>query len=197
MAAEVAQGHDMDGDDHPGSGGGGADPRVIADRDWNGAEPLSLLDLRREPDTGPLSGTRWVGYRLTGLSLPGADLRRLYVEACVLENADLTGAALDGWHVIDSSLVGSVLQAITAPSALLVNVDLRAADLVHARLQGATLAYCDLRGTSFDGADLTNTVWSHCDLRGADLSGATLEGARGDFFWDDATQWPPDFGPQH
>jgi uncharacterized protein YjbI with pentapeptide repeats len=201
MAAEVAQGHGMDGDDRLGTHPAGmrpADigPHPLQEREGDDVDPPALLDLRAEPDTGPLQDTRWVRYRLTGLSLPGADLRGLYVEACVLDGADLAGAALDGVHVIDSSLFGATLRAVTAPAALLVNVDLRATDLGAAQLAGATLAYCDLRGARFEGADLTDTVWSHCDLRGADLSGAALQGARGDFFWDDATRWPPDFGPQ-
>ncbi len=201
MAAEVARGHSTDGDDRmgthpsrPAAASPGPHPRQ--DGVAEDIDPSAVLDLRPEPVTGPLSDTRWLGYRLVGLSLPGADLRRLYVEACVLDGVDLAGAALDGLHVIDSSLFGAGLQAVTAPAALLVNVDLRAADLAGARLRGATFAYCDLRGSHFDGADLTDTVWSHCDLRGADLSGAALQGARGDFFWDDATRWPSDFGPQ-
>jgi uncharacterized protein YjbI with pentapeptide repeats len=54
---------------------------------------------------------------------------------------------------------------------------------------------CDLRGADLRDVDLREATFSHTDLRGADLTDAHLEGARGDFFWDDATRWPADFRP--
>ncbi len=152
-----------------------------------------VLDLRPSPVIGALVGAHWRGYTLDRVSLPGADLRRLFVEGSSLIAADLTHCSLQRAHVVDSRLLGAALGDARLDDAVLVNVDLQGADLRGASLRSAVLVFCDLRHARLDRADLRDTVWSHTDLRGTDLSGCMLEGARGDFFWDDTTRWPASF----
>ncbi|MEZ5232585.1 MAG: pentapeptide repeat-containing protein [Acidimicrobiales bacterium] len=159
------------------------------------AEVDRTLDLRPDPVVGPLAGARWRNYMLTGLVLPGADLRRLFVEASTLDGADLSCCQLDQAHLIDSRFTGAVFQRARMQQAVLVNVNLQDADLRHVDLSAAVLVYCDLRGARLAGAQLQDTVWSHSDLRGVDLSETSLDRARGDFFWDADTRWPVAFTP--
>ncbi|WP_239003911.1 pentapeptide repeat-containing protein [Nocardia panacis] len=81
---------------------------------------------------------------LTGVALPGTDLRALCLPGARLSNADLRRADLRG--------------------AFLADADLRGANLTEANLAGAHLTNADLTGTRCDGAN----------LREADLAGATM-----------------------
>ena len=161
-----------------------------------GDETLPVLDLRQQPAIGSFVAAHWRRYQLAGLSLPGANLERLFVESSNLTDADLADCRLVRAHLVDSLLVGAHLAGADLTQAVLVNVDLRGTDLTEVRMSGSVLVYCDLRGARLDRADLRQTVWSHTDLRGVDLSASLLDGARGDFFWDDATRWPASVDPQ-
>lgn len=155
------------------------------------SEALPVLDLRDLPPTGSLAEAHWRNHRLAGLRLPDADLERIFIESCTLDDAELERTALVRAHIIDSRLRRARLSGASLRSAVLVNVDLRDADLAGADLHGAVLVFCDLRGARLQGADLRDVVWSHTDLRGVELATCRLEGSRGDFYWDDATTFPP------
>jgi uncharacterized protein YjbI with pentapeptide repeats len=109
-----------------------------------------------------------------------------------LVGALLTGANLDGAHVIPgdlagvnldgASLVGAYLANVHMPGARLVGANLRGAALMDAHLRGANLAGADLARARPLGADLREANlccaklgWA--DLERADLSGAQLDGA--------------------
>lgn len=77
---------------------------------------------------------------LRGISLPGADLRRV---RCI--ERDLTGANLDGARLGGGLFVGSSFR----------EASLRGADLSEARLERCDLTGADVTGAEFENADLT------------------------------------------
>jgi hypothetical protein len=68
---------------------------------------------------------------------------------------------------------------------LIIEVDLREADLIGADLREADLIEADLSGADLRGADLSKADLREADLRGADLSKADLSGADLDY-----SVWP-------
>ena len=143
------------------------------------------------------------GAFLSGIKLPGADLRHDDLSdadftGCDFRMADLSGANLTNAHLFRASLphanlTGSQLAGCSLTRANLSNCNLRHAALKGADLSYAALPYANLQGADLSGANLTsaNLSWanmSRANLRGAvltttallmaDLSGADLRGAR-------------------
>ena len=111
------------------------------------------------------------GSFLSGIKLPGADLRHdnlsdADLTGCDFRMADLSRANLNGAHLFRASL----------PRAILMGTQLIGCSLTRANLSGGTLRHAVLKG-----ADLSYAVFSYADLERADLSGADLTAA--DFSW--------------
>jgi Pentapeptide repeats (8 copies) len=117
---------------------------------------------------------------------PKAEHKVLYHAHYVgLENADLSGADLEGARLISTdekipiSLKGANLNGANLSGAKLRGADLREADLRNADLSGADLRPARLQKADLSKASLHNADPHKADLRGADLSGADLSGVHG------------------
>jgi uncharacterized protein YjbI with pentapeptide repeats len=154
------------------------------------------------------------GAFLSGVTLPGADLRRVDFQRAFLFGATLHGASferasLQGANFYEAQLQtadlsGARLQAANLFRASLVLADLSAADLQganlgganlqQARLDGATLRGAILSGANLQDASLFEARLERADLRGARLRGADLTGARFDTgtILPDGVQWTPE-----
>ncbi len=123
---------------------------------------------------------------LSGIKLPGADLRHDNLSGADLTGADLrmadlSGANLTGAHLFRASLpranlTGAQLVGCTLTRSNLANGTLRHAFLKGADLSYASLPYADIERADLSGADLTGTDFSWANLSYADLRGATLTG---------------------
>jgi len=91
---------------------------------------------------------------ISGVYLPGRNLRWVKAEGAILSSANLSAADLQAAH-----LEGAHLQ----------QADLRGADLRFAQLTDADLRNADLRGARLSHADFSGAKLDGCDLRGVDL----------------------------
>ncbi len=124
------------------------------------------------------------GAFLSGIKLPGADLRRDDLSdadftGCDFRMADLSGANLTNAHLFRASLphanlTGSQLVGCSLTRANLSNVNLRQAVLKGADLSYAALSYANLQEADLSGANLTSADLSWANISGANLRGATL-----------------------
>jgi uncharacterized protein YjbI with pentapeptide repeats len=108
-----------------------------------------------------------------------------YAHYVGLENADLSGADLEGARLISTnekipiSLKGANLRGAKLSGAILRGAELREADLREADLSEADLRPSKLQEADLHKARLHNTDPHKADLSGADLSGADLRGVLG------------------
>ncbi len=137
---------------------------------WNAlsSEALARAGHFRRCD---LSGCDLRGADLSphrGASLGGLDFTR-----ASLDRANLTGSNLRDCVLVEASLRDARLDGATCPGA-----DLRRADFSGASLQKCSLRSAKCSGTDFRGANLTQADLDEADLRGANLSSANLDRVR-------------------
>lgn len=126
-----------------------------------------------------LSGARFTSYRLVGVCLKGANLRKADGSGAYLQGVDLSQANLTSVRMVcadlrNARLTGAILKNADFNSAMLRDADLQSADLT-----GCKLTRADLTRAALAGAKLTKT-----DLRGAKgLTPAQVQQARN---WDQA-----------
>ena len=126
------------------------------------------------------------GSFLSGIKLPGADLRHdnlsdADLTGCDFRMADLSRANLNGAHLFRASLPRAILMGTQLIGCSLTRANLSGGTLRHAVLKGADLSYAvfsyaDLERADLSGADLTAADFSWANLSYADLRGATLTG---------------------
>ncbi|GLR90901.1 pentapeptide repeat-containing protein [Bradyrhizobium iriomotense] len=114
---------------------------------------------------------------LTGVVLPGANLRGVNFNATTLIRAELAGADLTGVDLDAADLTGANLSEADLCKAKLSGADLSGANLSKAKLSEATLRLARLCGANLCGADLSRTRMALADFRKADLRGANLSSA--------------------
>ncbi len=90
-----------------------------------------------------------------------------------LKNADLSALDLS----CTTNRCRTNLTRTNLRGAVLIETDLRGAELDDADLCGSNVNETDLRQASLDRANLTNASLAYADLRGADLGDANLTGA--------------------
>ncbi len=149
---------------------------------------LPRLDLRSQQVDERLTVTR-----LRGADLRWAQMQRVLLDRADLEQADLTGAQVQGgslWsarmqgtnlsgaQLQETKLGGADLEGARAPGAALLGADLSQARLPAADLSGASLQGAILRDAQLQGANLSGASLQGADLSGARLDGAKLQGAQ-------------------
>ena len=122
------------------------------------------------------------GAFLSGIKLPGADLRHDDLSegdftGCDFRMADLSGANLTGAHLFRASLPRANLTGTQLVGASLTRANLANGTLRHAALRGADLSYAAMSYADLQGADLSGANLTSADLSWSNLSGANLQGA--------------------
>ena len=122
------------------------------------------------------------GSFLSGIKLPGADLRHDNLSdgdftGCDFRMADLSGANLTGAHLFRASLPHANLTGSQLVGCSLTRANLSSGILRHAVLRGADLSYASLSYANLQGADLSGANLTCADLSWANMSGADLRGA--------------------
>ncbi|GAA3525963.1 hypothetical protein GCM10022222_06140 [Amycolatopsis ultiminotia] len=140
------------------------------------ADPLDLTgvhlpgaDLREAVLRGAHFGAESI---LASAKLSGSDLRDAVLTATDLTGADLDAARLAGATLDTAKLTSAVMTNISAAGASFFDATLRDADLSGADLRGANLRRAVLRGAKLDRADLTDADLTDADFTGADLGTA-------------------------
>lgn len=123
------------------------------------------------------------GQRLSGLFLLDADFAGAHLHRTDLSRTDLEGALFSGANLTGADLRGAHLSYATLSTLHLPlgspathTLDLYAADLTGARLEGTDLSHTKLAGVDFTGST----------VEAADLTGAC---------YDHTTTWPEGFQP--
>ena len=122
------------------------------------------------------------GAFLSGIKLPGADLRHDDMSegdftGCDFRMADLSGANLTGAHLFRASLPRVNLTGAQLVGCSLTRANLSNGILRHAVLKGADLSYASLPYSNLQGADLSGANLTSADLSWSNLSRANLRGA--------------------
>ena len=122
------------------------------------------------------------GSFLSGIKLPGADLRHDNLSGADLTGgdfrmADLSGANLSGAHLFRASLPHANLSGAQLVGCSLGRANLSSGTLRQTVLKGADLSYASLSYANLEGADLSGANLTAADLSWANLSGADLRGA--------------------
>lgn len=161
----------------------------------------NFVDLRdTEVSTKPAS---WTGKAEVELAQHG---RLTEEEIALIKKANLQHRNLHDARASQALLINADLRGADLTRAVLDGANLRDANLQSAHLPEAILRTADLQGASLEGADLRGAQLSRADLRGADLARAVLgplPGARprgtpkGDYLegalFDRRTRWPDGF----
>jgi hypothetical protein len=121
-----------------------------------------------DPQLKTILGIAWSHGRIQRPAFTATDL-----SALDLSDADLFGIQFAGCAL-------RKLRAARMNGVVLIECDLRGADLAGANLAGAFIHDSDLRGATLAGARLLGAEFSWCSLKGADLSTAEMTGAD---FW--------------
>ena len=130
-----------------------------------------------------LSGATLWGANLSGARLVSANLSRSrldyanFSEHTVLENANLSGANLEGVCLSDANLSGADLSRSELLNANLSGANLDSADLSEAKLIDSNLANTNLVCAKLIGANMARCNLSDARLDDAELSGAILTDA--------------------
>ena len=135
----------------------------------------AYLKGRKPPD---LQDINMQAFKLSGLTLNEANLRRGNLRRAKLQGADLIRAKLQGANLSWAQLQGADLIRAQLQGAQLFLAQLQGANLSWAQLQGADLSVAKLQGATLweaqlQGADLR---WARFDT-GTSLTNATLRGA--------------------
>ena len=122
------------------------------------------------------------GAFLSGVKLPGADLRHDNLGGADFTGADfrladLSGANLSGAHLFRAGLPRANLTGTQLAGSSLTRANLTGATLRQAGLKGADLSYAALSYANLEGADLSGVNLAAADLSWANLAGADLRGA--------------------
>ena len=122
------------------------------------------------------------GCFLSGVKLPGADLRHDNLSGADFTGgdfrmADLSGANLTGAHLFRAGLPRANLSGAQLVGCSLTRANLVGATLRQAVLKGADLSYAGLSYANLEGADLSGANLTGADLSWANMSGADLRGA--------------------
>ena len=122
------------------------------------------------------------GAFLSGVKLPGADLRHDNLAGADFTGADfrladLSGANLSGAHLFRAGLPRANLTGTQLAGSSLTRANLTGATLRQAGLKGADLSYAALSYANLEGADLSGVNLAAADLSWANLAGADLRGA--------------------
>jgi uncharacterized protein YjbI with pentapeptide repeats len=140
---------------------------------------LREADLSIRP--GGWTGTDSELKAVRGALLTGANLNFAKAERAFLVNSDLRGASLIGANLIRTDLRGARMErdpwrsrATDLKGALLVEADLRGANLRGADLRGADLFLANLTGANLEFANLEGAYLGHADLSAANLHMAEL-----------------------
>ena len=122
------------------------------------------------------------GAFLSGIKLPGADLRHDDLSdadftGCDFRMADLSGANLTNAHLFRASLPHANLTGSQLVGCSLTRANLSSGNLRQAILKGADLSYAGLSYANLEEADLSGANLTSADLSWANMSGANLRGA--------------------
>jgi uncharacterized protein YjbI with pentapeptide repeats len=107
------------------------------------------------------------------------NFERAKLQSTAFRQMELYGASFRHAVLLRTTFAGygtgtaSLIKVIFS-EAVLVEVDLRDANLYNADLKRALLIRCDLRGANLAGADLTGARLIDCRTEGADLTDATV-----------------------
>lgn len=138
--------------------------------------------------TEPTSGrkTDFSNAILASTSAPSLQLQGQKLSGVLLEKAQLTDGAFDGYDLTSSdltaaNLVGVQLDGANLQGTTLAGANLAGAQLNSTNLQTATLTDANLIGAQLNNADLrtatlTGAMLSNVQLNGATLDGVNLEG---------------------
>ena len=130
---------------------------------------LELATLAGLNPTEDFVGAKLLGINLNGADLSGANWRRVYLRGADLCDIDLSSADLN-----EASLGGADLSGAYLSDADLGGANLRRASLALANLSGAYLAGADLSEVNLSNANLSDTNLNKANLAGADLTGAGI-----------------------
>ena len=108
--------------------------------------------------------------------LEGADLEGASIKISDLTGANLTKANLKDADLYSANMIGTVLKSANLTGANLAATDLSEADLSYTDLTDANLANSLLLNADLTGAILSGVYWSGANLKGADLTDADLTG---------------------
>jgi uncharacterized protein YjbI with pentapeptide repeats len=126
------------------------------------------------------------GRDLTGADLRHADLVAAHIggnpdQTTILTGADLRHALASGADFSDLRIVGADLRHADFDGASFETADLVGVDARHSRLDGlffGLVVDSDLRSADLADAQLHRTVMNRVDAQGADFAGATVEEMR-------------------
>jgi uncharacterized protein YjbI with pentapeptide repeats len=151
--------------------------------------PLTLADesvWEGHEVSGSFAGTAAghvdvIGCRFSGVALTGTEIDRLRLIDTVLEDCELSGAALTRSALTRVEFRRCRLSGFIAPGAELSDVRFIECKLDDANLRMTTwkrsvLDGCVLTGSDFREAKLATTRFEHCDLTRVDFTKAALPG---------------------
>ena len=123
------------------------------------------------------------GSRIAHARFTGTALKRLRLTDVLVENADLSGADLDGSAFTrvefrDCRMSGAVLTGCSFRDVLITGCRLDEANFRMSETKAVVFDGVDLRGGDFYAAKLDGTRFFDCNLTGAQFSRASTPGAR-------------------
>jgi uncharacterized protein YjbI with pentapeptide repeats len=121
--------------------------------------------------------------RIATTQFTGATLKRLQLTDVIVENADLSGADLDGSafnrvEFRDCRMSGAAFTRCSFRDVLITGCRLDDANLRMSETKAVVFDGVDLRAGDFYGAKLDGTRFFDCNLTGAQFSQASTPGAR-------------------
>ncbi|MBA4347543.1 MAG: hypothetical protein C0413_01670 [Clostridiales bacterium] len=112
---------------------------------------------------------RFVGCRLSGLTLPRAAFIDCLLEQCDLSNVQMQKGTLQRAQLSDCKLLGMTLAESFLLDAAFLGCVARYANFSGSKIKHVRFADCDLTSGSLSGCTLSSTVFLRCLLTRAEL----------------------------
>jgi uncharacterized protein YjbI with pentapeptide repeats len=138
------------------------------------ANAIGRRDLRNDaPNTVvDIEGAHLFLAKLRQVNFAGGNLRNIYLDGAILNDADFSGANLGSCVLNHANLTNGNLSGADLTGSYLVGTILKYANATHANLTDI-----DFIGANFTGANLADADFDNSTLTGAKFTGAKLAGA--------------------
>jgi len=154
--------------------------QVLSDANFKGATIRKLAFVNCHLERACFSGADVEGFGLVETIARDVDFnmaslkKACFVKDTVLAGADFTQAVLVEVNLREADLRGARFDHASIVQSDFSDANLQAASLLSVRIENGYLVRADLRGAALSRADLINACLRRADLRGADLRETNL-----------------------
>lgn len=154
--------------------------QVLSDANFKGATIRKLAFVNCRLERARFSGADIEGFGLVETIARDIDFNMVslkkacFVKNTVLAGADFTKAVLVEVNLREADLRGARFDHASIVQSDFSDANLQAASLLSVRIENGYLVRADLRGAALSRADLINACLRRADLRGADLRETNL-----------------------